>query len=82
MTTLWIGWNAGLEFVALASIFGGVLTLLMLSFRQTVLPAFIIRQPWVQRLHDKQAGVPYGVALAAAGLAVYPHTIWMSLTAG
>lgn len=82
VTTLWIGWNAGLEFIGLASVFGGVLTLLMLSFRRSVLPAFVVRQPWVQRLHDKDAGVPYGVALAAAGLAVYPHTVWMGLTTG
>lgn len=82
VTTLWVGWNNGLEFIALASVFGGALTLFMLSFRRSVLPAFIIRQPWVQRLHDDRAGVPYGVALAAAGLAVYPHTIWMTMTVG
>ena len=80
VTTLWMGWDHGLEFIGLASLFGGALTLFMLSFRRSVLPAFIIRQPWVQRLHDKGAGVPYGVALAAAGLAVYPHTIWMTMT--
>ena len=82
VATLWIGWEAGLEYIAVGAIFGGILTVLMLSFRRSVLPAFIIRQPWVQRLHDREAGVPYGVALAAAGLAVYPHTIWMTLTAG
>jgi prepilin peptidase CpaA len=82
VTTLWVGWDNGLEFIGLASLFGGALTLIMLSFRRSVLPAFIIRQPWVQRLHDNRAGVPYGVALAAAGLAVYPHTIWMTMTVG
>jgi prepilin peptidase CpaA len=82
VTTLWVGWNNGLEFIGLASIFGGLLTLFVLSFRRSVLPAFIIRQPWVQRLHNDRAGVPYGVALAAAGLAVYPHTIWMTMTVG
>jgi prepilin peptidase CpaA len=31
----------------------------------------------VQRLHDKKGGVPYGIALAAAALLVYPDTLWM-----
>ena len=82
VTMLWVGWDNGLEFIGLASLFGGALTLVMLSFRRVVLPASIIRQPWVQRLHDSQSGVPYGVALAAAGLAVYPHTIWMTMMVG
>ncbi len=77
VTTLWIGADNAAEFVALASVFGGALTLGILSFRAAVLPGFIIRQPWVQRLHEARAGVPYGIALAAAGLAVYPHTLWL-----
>ena len=82
VTALWLGWTATVEYIALASIFGGLLTLLVLTFRRQVLPASIIRQPWIQRLHDERTGVPYGVALAAAGLAVYPHTIWMHLAIG
>jgi prepilin peptidase CpaA len=79
---LWLGWDSTIEFVAIASIFGGVLTLSLLSFRRSVLPAFVVRQPWIQRLHDMKAGVPYGVALAAAGLVTYPHTIWMQMAIG
>ena len=29
---------------------------------------------WIDRLHDSKTGVPYGIALAAAGILVYPHT--------
>jgi len=30
------------------------------------------------RLHDDKSGIPYGIALAAAGLIVYPSTrIWL-----
>jgi prepilin peptidase CpaA len=79
---LWIGWGDLLEYVSLAAIFGGALTFIILAFRQSVLPTFVIRQPWVQRLHDEKAGVPYGVALAAAGLAIYPHTIWLRVATG
>ncbi len=81
-TTLWIGWTNALDFVAMSAIFGGILTLAVLSFRRTVLPAFVVRQPWVARLHHESSGVPYGVALAAGGLAVYPHTAWMAMFAG
>jgi prepilin peptidase CpaA len=79
---LWLGPPATLGFILLASIFGGVLTIVLLIFRRQIWPAFIVGQPWVQRLHDQKAGVPYGVALAAAGLAVYPNTIWMQMAAG
>jgi prepilin peptidase CpaA len=81
-TALWLGWGSAIEFIGLASIFGGALTLLIITFRRSVLPAFIIRQPWVQRLHDDGAGVPYGVALAVAGLAVYPETVWVRMVIG
>ena len=82
VTALWLGWVGTIEYIALASIFGGALTLLVLTFRRQVLPAFVVRQPWIRRLHDQRAGVPYGVALAAAGLAVYPHTVWMHMAIG
>jgi prepilin peptidase CpaA len=76
---LWFGAEGSVEFLGLASVLGGGLTLLVLSFRATALPAFIVRQPWIQRLHDRRQGVPYGIALAAAALVVYPHTQWMTM---
>ncbi|MEP0323651.1 A24 family peptidase [Bauldia litoralis] len=79
---LWLGWGNTLEFVSLAAVFGGLLTLVILSFRGAVLPAAVVRQPWIARLHDEKAGVPYGVALAAAALAIYPHTIWVKMVTG
>jgi prepilin peptidase CpaA len=82
VATLWIGWDNAIAFICLASVFGGVLTVLILSFRRAVLPAFAIRQPWILRLHHDKAGVPYGIALAAAGLAIYPHTMWATMTVG
>ena len=43
------------------------------------LPDWLARHDWAQRLHGKDAGVPYGIALAAAALAVYPQTPWMAI---
>jgi prepilin peptidase CpaA len=31
-------------------------------------------QPWIARLHEPRAGIPYGVALAAGAIAVLPYT--------
>jgi prepilin peptidase CpaA len=79
---LWLGWDQLLNFLLTASIFGGGLTLLILTFRSTMLPAFALRQPWIERLHDRSSGVPYGLALAAAALTIYPDTVWMKLATG
>ena len=76
-TALWLGFDYLMPYLVYASLFGGALTLLLLQFRMSPLPAALARQEWVQRLHNKDGGVPYGIALAAAALAVYPDTPWM-----
>jgi prepilin peptidase CpaA len=76
-TSLWFGFEHLMDYMLLAALFGGALTLLLLQFRKFPLPFFLARQPWVQRLHEKGGGVPYGIALAASALLVYPHTHWM-----
>ena len=47
------------------------------EFRKLPLPGVLTRQAWIMRLHDSAGDVPYGIALAAAALAVYPKTVWM-----
>jgi len=76
-TALWFGFDYLFDYVIYASIFGGVLTLMILQFRHMALPALLAKQAWIQRLHERSGGVPYGIALAAAALVVYPHTGWM-----
>ena len=78
-TALWFGFDYLLDYLVYASLFGGALTLLLIQFRTLPLPAVLARQQWILRLHEKNAGVPYGIALAAAALAVYPETGWMTL---
>ena len=50
---------------------------MLIQFRKLPLPDFLARQPWIMRLHETGGGIPYGIALAAAALAVYPKTGWM-----
>jgi prepilin peptidase CpaA len=77
-TALWFGFDYLLDYLIYASLFGGVLTLLLLQFRRWPLPIQLEQQAWIQRLHDRAGGVPYGIALAAAALTVYPQTGWLS----
>jgi prepilin peptidase CpaA len=76
-TALWFGFTHLPDYLLCASLFGGVLTVLLLQFRRWPLPLLLARHAWIERLHDRTSGVPYGIALAAAALAVYPHTEWM-----
>jgi prepilin peptidase CpaA len=77
-TALWLGFDQLLPYFVWASLFGGALTLLLIKFRFVPLPDFLAGQEWVRRLHRSDAGVPYGIALAAAALIVYPDTAFMA----
>jgi prepilin peptidase CpaA len=80
VVALWIGWAQVLPYFVIASILGGGLTLLILGYRNLPLPDFVVRQAWALRLHDRTEGVPYGLALAAAGLLIFPDTEIFRLT--
>jgi prepilin peptidase CpaA len=74
---LWLGFEHLLPFFLYASLLGGALTLMMLRFRVMPMPAVLAGRRWAERLHEADAGVPYGIALAAAALLVYPDTAFM-----
>ncbi|MBN9668860.1 A24 family peptidase [Roseibium aggregatum] len=78
---LWIGFTPELTlFVFWVAVYGMLLTLALLYLKKTVfVPVTFLRQDWFARLHDKSTGIPYGVAIAVAGLQVYPATVWFNL---
>ncbi len=76
-TALWFGFDYLLDYLVYASLFGGVLTILLIQFRKPPLPGPLARQTEILRRHETGGGVPDGTALAAAALAVYPKTGWM-----
>lgn len=78
-TALWFGFGHLLEYLVYASLFGGALTLVLLQWRQWPLPYALVNQTWLLRLHSKDAGIPYGIALAMGALMVYPQTEWMKV---
>jgi prepilin peptidase CpaA len=73
---LWVGLDYLLEFSLMMAVFGGLLTLILLVFRNLIPPRFVIRQKWAMRLHDPAVGIPYGLAISAAALAIYPLMPW------
>ena len=74
---LWFGFGHLMNYLVYASLFGGALTLLLLQFRQWPLPYLLAGQPWLLRLHAKESGIPYGIALAIGALMIYPETEWI-----
>jgi prepilin peptidase CpaA len=77
-TALWFGFDHLADYGLIAALLGGGLTLLILAMRRWPLPSFLASQKWIARLHDRRSGVPYGIALALAGLILYPETrIWL-----
>jgi prepilin peptidase CpaA len=77
-TALWLGFDYLLNYLVYTSLFGGALTLLLLQFRMWPLPRGLAGRLWLERLHHIDNGVPYGIALAAAALCIYPETPWMA----
>jgi len=74
---LWFGFDHLLNYLVYASMFGGALTLSLLQFRQWPLPYPFAGQAWLLRLHAKESGIPYGIALAVGALMIYPETDWI-----
>lgn len=81
-TALWFGFADLLPYLLYATLLGGVLTLSILLARAWPLPTALAGIRWLGRLHDSKTGIPYGIALALAGILVYPQTaIFERLTA-
>lgn len=82
-TSLWFGFSTALlDYIAISTILGGVLTLAILMVRGQPLPAMLSGATWAERLYRADHGVPYGIALAAGALLAYPDSIWMTAIAG
>lgn len=81
-TALWLGTSLMLQYLIYAALLGGALTLIILSIRRYPMPDWLLRHKWFDRLHDPKSGVPYGIALAIAGILVYPNTAIFAALAG
>ena len=76
-TAVWLGWGNILDYGVMTSILGGIVTLAFIQVRKAPLPQWAAARDWIARLYNAENGVPYGLALAAAGLVIFPDTeIW------
>jgi prepilin peptidase CpaA len=73
VASLWLGFEPMVMFLGYVAILGGVLALLILAYRSSPAGAFPLPN-WALRLHEKGEGMPYGIAIAAGALAIYPST--------
>lgn len=74
-TAIWMGLGTNLlYYLVLASMLGGGLTLLILSYRKSPIAVFAGQIECLRRLGDRSEGIPYGIALGLAGLMTLPQT--------
>lgn len=78
---LWIGFDGLVAYLVQVTLFGGLLALVILAYRNYPADAFELPD-WAARLHKRNSGIPYGIAIAASALAVYPHTALFSASIG
>lgn len=81
-TALWFGFADLLSYTLVAAVFGGALAIVFLMVRRLPLPAGLLGQTWIVRLHDARSGIPYGVALVAGALVLLPHAEIFRLSSG
>jgi prepilin peptidase CpaA len=75
-TSLWFGFSFALmEYLLLASVLGGVLTLSILNYRRSPLAVYASQVGFLRRLADPKEKIPYGIALGIGGLMVFPHSV-------
>src|SRR5262249_55863940 len=78
---VWIGLDNLFPYIFYVALAGGMIATVFSSVRSVPLPRVFLGEPWALRLHRYDSGIPYGIALAAGALLVYPHTIWFAALA-
>ncbi|WP_181407977.1 A24 family peptidase [Pararhizobium mangrovi] len=74
-TAVWFGLSGDLaDFLVSTAIAGGVLALCILALRAAAGRLAGVGIPLPAHFHDARAGLPYGVAIAFAGLVTIMHT--------
>lgn len=74
---LWIGWDRLMEFGVITVLAGGALVMAMTAwqFLSTRKDAGLLA--WAKSFLGKQPQLPYGIAIAAGSIVVFPGTWWL-----
>lgn len=79
-TALFMGMSFELvEYLVISAFLGGVLTMGLLAYRNSPLAVYTGGNVFLRHFADRSVGIPYGIALGAGGLLVYPQSplmIW------
>ena len=78
VAALWFAPEQAFVFFLYAAMLGGLLTLVILTLRRSLLPVTLYRVPWIAQLQNPRSGVPYGAAMAPAALLVFPDSAWFT----
>lgn len=75
---LWLGFDQVVPFIFNMAFLGGLLAASFLAYR-SLFPVGAFQIPnWAYRLHSRDCGIPYGIAISGAALHLYPVTIWFT----
>jgi prepilin peptidase CpaA len=74
-TAVFFGINIHLvEYLVVSAFLGGVITVAILKYRDSVLAVFTSHNMFLRHFADNGVGVPYGIALGLGGLIAYPSS--------
>ena len=75
----WMGWPAVADYALWTALTGGILAVILMSMRSTLLRPMVLLGPqWLVKLSEPGGAAPYGVAIAAGALAALPKSLLLS----
>ena len=74
---VWAGWPLVLTYIIWVALLGGLLAGILLIYRR--LPDVVSGDGWAKRLHRRDGGIPYGLAIGVAGLVLLTRITWWQL---
>jgi prepilin peptidase CpaA len=78
---LWVGLDPLLPFAVYTALAGGVLAVIMYGGNRLLTAGELYCPAWLGHLAGKKVQLPYGIAIAAGALIVFPDTWWFSSAA-
>jgi prepilin peptidase CpaA len=75
---LWVGIDPLLPFVIYTALAGGVLAVIMYGGNRLLTAGDLYCPTWLGHFAGKKVQLPYGIAIAAGALIVFPDTWWLS----
>lgn len=76
---IWAGWPMVVTLLIRVALLGGLLALVLVAFRAMSLSARMADTPWIARLHRRDGGIPYGIAIGAGSLLLLPRITWWQI---